>query len=64
MDFGEDMFWRCISRLLWPSAEDKRVLEALKSLPPCARVTAKGGFYRGPYCTKDKCICGKVKRIE
>lgn len=53
------MFWRFMNRLLFPSEEDKRVLEALKNLPPCAKVTAKGGFYKGPSCTKDKCVCGK-----
>lgn len=59
MDFGESMFWRCIRGLFKPSEEDKKVIEAIENLPPCARVTVRGGFYRGPYCTKDKCICGK-----
>ena len=53
------MFWRCIKALLRPSEEDRRAIEAIKNLPPCARITARGGFYRGPHCTKDKCICGK-----
>lgn len=39
--------------------KDREVIEAIKNLPPCARVTGRGGFYRGPHCTKNKCVCGE-----
>ena len=53
------MLWRCIKALLIPNEEDKKVIEAIKKLPSCAKVSGRGGFYRGPHCTKNKCRCGE-----
>ena len=55
--------FKWLEKLLFgnPTEEDKRVIEAIKRLPPDAKVTPRGGLTRDPKVVASEIDWGAVK---